>query len=784
MARKQVGDLASPEGLRVPGAVTDLYAPPPRPNIDNNLSNLANALTAFAPALSRFSALSAAKDKKQQSALDQAAAQKFIAGHTNEEYKAAVGDGTIPVYGDPVANGVIEKNYGMVVGKSMVQDAITSGIQSGQINLLDPNTDIDKLLTDHSKAAIEAINAHYPNSKFAATGLTSIVAPLRQSLVLQQQKALTDDNVKQRLGVVQQTFSGIIQNAGREGVQPDGTISADATEKAADNIRKSYQELGQSLAISGKTLPPQWMDQQLITELSNNASTNPEVVYSILTSKRKDENGNPLPALADNPRYAQQVQQIVAATNRAMGKKEDTQVENKLVQNGLDAIKRQDGSIWGMHDYAYTNHYTGEHKVISSSDVKKKVMANYQTWSDQTAAARNENSDVKFERDYNAYSQSNLPNPVWKQTLEGASSVFSSPTALQNPQQRQQAMQAGELWLRLSTRNFNYLQNTINTDKPSKDFYTTYEVARRYMGMNADQALDTAASAVNASENKSDLNVAAHQHQQITDAINSDFTSSVFNPLSWFSSDPSNLGQIQKRVGDVASVLVRVHGMTPENAVKNAEKLVRDRSYTINGHTVMDQGYMPPPEMKKYVGQALDQFAKQNGEYNGITGSSDLSIAPAGESGNFKIVLHDGDGIPKPLYVLKDGHAVPAIITMDDLHQLQTHDHNVTDQKIIDKQSTAVSNAQDDALMRTPANELTPEQQFKRSKLMSSHAKDLYKPLFHLAEPIAPPLEPVPPSPNLHPDALKALFGKVSRWLSGQDPNSPASKRARGELVK
>lgn len=680
MARKQAPDLAAPEALRVPAPVTNLYAPPSPPPIDHNLQNLGNALSAFAPSLANLGAILNKNSKKTQSELDQAAAQKFIAGHTNEEYKKAVETNAIPVYADPVANAAIQKNYGMVLGRSMVEDAINTGIKTGQIDLLDKNTNVDSIVTNASKQAIDTLNQHFPGSKYAAQGLTAIVAPLRQQLITKQQEALATDNVKQRLGVVQNTFNNIVQGAGKAGLQPDGTVSDQAATDAFNKIRQSYGELGKTLAISGRTLPPQWMDQQLMTVLANNAATNPEVVKKILSMPRKDEAGNPLPALAANPRYALQVQQIASTVNSALGKKFDTKLVNDKVQAGIQALTRQDGSIWGLHDYAYTNPYTGQHKVIAADTLKSKIMANWQTWSDQTAQQRGENSDVQFERDYNVYHQANEANPTWKAALQGVASTLSNPAALSNPATRQKAAAAGELFMKLSARDYNYVNSTMKLDQKSKAFYDAYEVARRYMGQNSDTALDTASSVVNSPENASDMNVRASQKQEIDNQVSGAYT-------SWWpwADKPDNLGVVKKRVGDVASVLVRIHGMDPKDAVDQAAKLIHDRSTIINGHVVTDQGYMPPKEMRQYIPKALDAFVKDQGAYNGVTDPSELSVEPAGHSGEFRIVAH-GDGVPRKLFVLKDGHAVPAIITMSDLHNMQLMDRQQSDQKIINDQ--------------------------------------------------------------------------------------------------
>lgn len=710
-------DIAGPEALRPPNAVTDLYAPPPRPPTDTNLHDLATSLSSFNKDLLYYGQGQIKATAKANAEADQAAANKWIAGHSTEDWKSAVASGQLPVYADPTANGVIQKDFGDRLGLD-VKNRVGQAIKSGEIDLTDPNTNIDQIVTDQSKAAIEQINARYPNSKFAASGLAQHTSSLRQELYAQQEEARTKANVEARLGVVTNTFDKIITGAGDAGRQPDGSVPPEVGQAANALIRQSYGELSKTLGIGPKGMPPAWMDKQLIGSLKNNAKDHPEVVMEILNAPRKDADGNPLPPLGANPQYANDVQDITKIAATASGAKLDTVVKNRLTTAGVESLNRQDGSYWQIHDQTYTNPITHKTVTIDAASLRKNIMAQYQTWSDNVSQARGEKPDVKFDREFSVYENANVPNPVWKHTLEGVSASLTNTSALTNPAARGQLTQAGELYMQMEAKNYPYLKNTVHLDKGAQSFYDTYSIARRYMGLNADQATDMASHAVN-QPGQTDLNVQAEQRKEIESKIDSDFSGGGISNLFGLIGDGAaqNQGQLRKQLGDIAGVLVRVNGVSTKDAVENAEKLLKDRTYVVNGQAVQNNGYLPPPDMKKYVGTALQSFFDQHGTENGVDNVGQLSIKPTGE-GKFWITKNVA-GWQQPLYVRDGDSAKPAVFTMSDLVGLKKQDQVKQNEEIKVEQSKAA----DEKILNTNPKYLTPEQVIRHNELLNKWNK-------------------------------------------------------------
>ncbi len=707
MARTQAPEIAGPEKLQAPNAVTDFYAPPPRPVIDNTLGDLAQALSSFNTNLQHF----AVTNRKATSASDRAAASSWVATHTNEEVKQAVNDGKLPAYADPVANDVINKDYARRVGAD-IKAGFDADIQSGKIDLTQPDLNLDELVTAKAKDAAAVLGRIAPGSAPAAAELATHIGNLRISLQEQRQKALVAQNVDQRTGVAYNQFNEMITKGGQIGAQqsPNGFIAPEVGSAVNANIRQAYGELGKSLG-----LPPKVMDDKLFAVLKANAKEQPEIVWQVLTEERKDpKTGQSLGALKDKPEYAGQAKELIDQLLPALGKKYDTAKTNDFTTDGIARLNRQDGSYWQMHNEAYENPFTHEKKIVDVDTVRKNTLATYQSWSDRTAADRKESADTKFDREFPVYEKANLPNPVWKSTLEGVAATLTSPAALSNPAARSKLGDAGELYLGMAAKNYAYIKNTTALKPEAQNFYDVYEVARKYMGLNKDQATDTAAAAVNQREDASDLEVKAAQRREIVQKVKSDFGAGT---LSWLTgSGAANLGQQQKRLTEIASVLVRVNGMSTEDAVKNAEKLLKDRSYTINGHVITDQGYLPPKEMQSTVETALKQFFDQHGTENGVSKASELSIRPDAD-GNFLITKNTGSWFSQT-YKRDGDTAVPAKITMEDLYRLRAQGQQEQEQKVIEKQHGAAERAlsapksQDEKLKAGEAP-LTKQQQLR-----------------------------------------------------------------------
>lgn len=665
--RAQAPQLAGPEPLRPAPLPGDTYAAPARPPIDNNLARMADALGVFNHALLQWGSSTAALERKQQHETDMAIANKTIAGYTNADYINLGKEGKLPRVLDPFARAALDKHYGYSVGEGVIQN-FTDAVKSGQLDLTNPNVNVDQMVTQSAREALDGMGA-YANNNPALAGFRERIAAGRDALLKQQQSDRAQAFLGAQIGMAREQFGKAFDMA-----QGD----RDGTQKL---VRGLYSDLGPN---SASKMPNSVLDQALLTVVKER-SRNPNSVDAALhvLYAPREANGKPLPALASNPKYAQEVFEIKKIALGAKSKKFDQDVETTAIKEVTDDLKRQDGSYWFRTDHTYRNPYNGETKTLSSDDIKKKAVQSYITASHTLAAVRGESDETRFERDWAYLGSADVANPEWKNRLEGSAKAFTTPAALSDPAKRADAIGAANLYLKIAERNHPYIESTLKLDSNSKDFYRVFDVAKNQLGKNDDEALDMAAHSIRTTDNKDDLAVRQARAKEVRDKVAT--MNAGTGVLSYvFGTSVKNQGAVSKRVSDVASVLTRA-GLGVDDAVKAAFDSVKARTFFINGYAVPNNGFMPPPQMAPMIEQQLNKFAKDHGKEFNVTNGGQLSIEPAG-GGNFRIIKAD-DPIPHPLYAKdQDGHVVPALITMSMLQAIQNGKDADTAKKIQDEQ--------------------------------------------------------------------------------------------------
>jgi hypothetical protein len=198
----------------------------------------------------------------------------------------------------------------------------------------------------------------------------------------------------------------------------------------------------------------------------------------------------------------------------------------------------------------------------------------------------------------------------------------------------------------LSERNYPYTKQLLGGDKEAQDAWTVYRIARTGLGMNADRALDIAATAVRTPDNENDLAIRSQRAKDVAEKVtNQDWGSSLANYFPGVNDTAKNVSEVQKRVLDVASVLTRVQGLSLDEAAKYGMEAVAQRSMIINGHLVPETGEAPTQAQKPYIEKLLDTAFQMHGEKWGASSPKDLYVAPAG-GGNFAIWMDDKLGGP------------------------------------------------------------------------------------------------------------------------------------------
>ena len=658
--RVQAPEIDGPVALQPPGLPGDTFTGAAQAPINTDLTRLADALSSFNTSLSGFGTAAMAAQKKQQAEIDGARANKMIMGMTRDDAIERVQNGTMPNFADPFARAMVEKNAGQAYGERLVQ-GIQQQIKTGQLDLSaeGPGTNVEDIITKAATDDMQSMPPSFQQSKAGMAGYQQRVESARDALMKAQLEQRSAAFTRKQEGVAYDQFNKMFENG-----------AGDAPEITQQKVRGVYLDLGNS-----KFLKNDRLDQQLINVLRNRASdpNSVEAVVHALGTDRVGRDGEKVPALGANPRYASDVQQIRDAARATLTKKYDDTMQSQAVANVRSAIERQDGSMWTMNNATYKNPYDRANgdRTISLEKTKQTAVNDFLSWSKQLAASRQETPELQYDREWSVLTANNIANPAWKEMLTGPPKAFANPQALTNPATRTAAMAAGEKFMQMDTANHPYVKNTLGLDNNTMDFYQVYSAARQQLGKNTDEALDMAASAIRTPDNENDLAVRAQRAKDVEAKVKSmDFGSGISSYIPFVNSDAKNSGAIQKRVLDVATLYTRIPGMSLDDAVKAAVDTVQKRSVYVNGHVVADTGWLPPPQFKGNIETALEHFHKQYGDANHVSKPTDLSIEPMG-GGVFRIIDASQEG-GKPLYARDaNGRTVPATISMPMLLGLQ-----------------------------------------------------------------------------------------------------------------
>jgi hypothetical protein len=747
--RVQVEELAGPVPLQAAPLPGDTFTGAAQAPIDNSLTRIADALSSFNSSLSSFGTAAKQANLKALDEAEGARANKMIAGWTPDQAIEAVQNGTLANFQHPHWKAAVEKNSGQAYGER-IMGGVQNMIKTGQIDLSSETDNISDIVTKATNDELQNVPPWFQASKAGMAGLMQRIEAGRDQLIRAQTEQRAAAFTRKQEGVVYDQFSKMFD-----------VTQGDSAEITQSKIRGVYADLGNS-----KFLRNDQVDKVLIDVLRNKAAdpNSVEAVVHALSIDRVGKDGEKVPALGANPRYVQDITQIRDTARATLTKKYDETAEATAKKNVRDAIDRQDGSVWTMNSTSYENPYAKGDKTrtIDMSKTKDAAAVDYLTWSKQLAGSRRESPENQYQREWNTMTANNMPNPAWTEMLSSPSKAFANPQSLTNPVQRQQAIASGELFMRMSEANYPYVKNTLKLDKNALDFNQVYQVARQ-LGKNEDQSLDMAAAAIRTPDNENDMAVRSQRAKDVEAKVKSmDFGTGWQSYIPFNNSNAKNSGAVQKRILDVATVLVRVPGMSLDDAVKGAAEMVQKRSVYVNGHVVADNGYMPPKQLTGNIEKALADYHAQYGKKEAVGSASDLSIEPMG-GGTFRIIDASQEG-GKPLYAQDaKGRVIPATITMAQLTRMQKNteaDTEVTREAAQVENRRAAEAADAARIRNTPDRLLSPAQRETKRALGPDPALDAFTNLNGGGEMIPP---------QQFEDTFKKLFQRPHGRLGKQN---------------
>ena len=705
--RVQAPDIAGPEPLSPPPLPGDTYAAPARPvDTSKNLANIADALGSFNTNLLQFGTAYAHAQKYQQKLADEAAANQQIGSLSNEDFIKGIESGSLPQNQSPYYQAVIANHYGQLKGYADV-GRMQSDMRNGNFQMtgddpLHPPPDVNAWITQQAQPTMQ----YLASNPLALKAYTKKLDAFREVATAQQHKALDTQMTQFREGVALDNFNKV--------------FNMDMPPEATQNfLRSVYKETGPG---TWTNLSRQQLDAKLMDVLANRASDPrfADKALYVLNTQRQDESGNPIPSLAENPKYAAQVQKIADAASQSIATKLEADTKQLATTNAKSAFDRADGSIWQLSDttvpYPQQLHNLKQNFTVKAEDAIKQGVTDWLTESKQYAYQHGETPDATFNREWDKFSTNNVSNPEWKHQLDGAATSLTTPSALSNPAQRGQALQTFERFRNMAESNYPYVSTTLGVDKKSLDALNVYKIAVEQMGQTPDRALDVASQAVRTPDNENDLGVRQQRAKDIAQKVaNLDWGTSLKNYLPFVNDTAANVSAVQKRVADVASVLTRVPGLSLDDAVKYSIQAVADHSMVVNGHVVPDIGNLSK-QQQPYIERLLGDFQKQHGSAEG-TQLSDLTVMPAG-GGRFQI-WSQADGLGHPVFV-PDGKGgnVSATITPKMIGDLMAADKGVAAAQT----QHANELARDEQLRHTDPSLLTPELQKRQQQLSASDA--------------------------------------------------------------
>ena len=672
MSRVTTPDLKDPVPLRPPPTTNVVFKTAAKPIVGNDLGRLADALGTFNKNLSDFttSVTDAERERAKKDIELRIARVEADADPSRRraswDQMAASGD-----FQGPIARAALDKAQAKDEAEAIVQQ-LRKDVQDGKVPLGEDGFSPE----NHVAERMASLTARYSNS---VTGLRSI-----ENEAVRAALSLRNDHDKL-----------VFQRQDKELLTTAGNLIADEIDKAvnagpvdgqtlSDTLRKVMREvgprsLGGSLDIGHKRL-----DGLLLGILEKRAAIDPRIAAvapDLLRASRVDEKGNKLRSFDDTLEYQDVVKHIQDVSLRALGKDWKDRTEARLSGQLADAALRADGSLDFLTNIDDINPYTGE-KFSKSITEQRKIAFDTALRTIQSEAG----NKVDFEREYKLFVMNNEQHPQWKAELEGGFKGASSPDALTTPGGMKRVLTDLALYRSLADRHQPYVDSLLS--KEARDWYQTVNALTQTGGLSPQQALMDVAAAQQEIATKEGSEMFGKRRDAVASAVRGmDFN-------GWFPGNktPENQMLLQNRVIDYADALVKVRGITPEAAIKEASKAVESSAVIVNGRAIIHPGLVANDTLA--VTRLLGDFYKQNEKFlkgEGVSSPEDISMVPR-RGGVFQ-PIHAKTGVPLLIKMEKDG--VPTLgvpsLSLGDIRKTQADIRSQEEQAALAEKITSVA---------------------------------------------------------------------------------------------
>jgi len=693
--RVVVDDLPRPDQLRPVQHTVDTFAGAEKPPIDNDMERLGKALSQFSTVMAGFARVK--EDKANDPRL--ADAYNIMSSASDPDFIKGLQEGTLPWANVPHIRSLYEADAGQRAGRAALND-VQIGAKAGTLPLVDNDgnpMDVQGIIGQRAPQYMA-----FPRSPHFMKAFQSTIEAGRNGIAEMQRSRIAEVN--------QDKVKTLVKSA------IEDVVNYSAQGRDDDFLRN---ELNRRTELAWKVTGtrPADVDALWIGRLQELSKQNPDAAERLLKLDRgKGFDGQPIGALAGNPKYRKEVDEIVRSINDEREKRFDVAERDRLAADAQRRLEAGDGSFNALTSHAYTNPFAARdpsknaHRMISRETIQDEALA--RALAKSNADFRRQGLDpatspaaaeTKMRREYEMFVNANRPHPEWQAALQTTGRILSNPVSLSDPKNVERVMRSYQLYHTLAGRNPAYVTETLGVGERERKFYEQLQVYQQFLGDPPQEAARKAADFVNnpppqltGSEVK-DLRDKA-------DRIDLNGWSLGGTARSLFGDSPQNVQTLRSQVFETAKAIAADRKVPIDKALDAAVERVKDRTVLFNGQVIPPNAHLTK-ESVPYFQKRLDELFQDNKQVlentYGIKSGQGLSLREEGKgTGVFRVIGKDGESVIIPQQ-RPDGtvdYSALRVFSRDiDTIRAQSR------KELIDRLAREQKEAADDAIIKAPA---------------------------------------------------------------------------------
>lgn len=653
MARVQIQDLPEPERFRPVQPTGDTFGGAERPVIDQNWERLSSALASFSSNISQF----ARRDNKAIGDQLQAQYLQMRQQAGNGAAAGAVMSGQIPVLQHPRAGPVAANQIGADQARDWLEQQRRDLAQGTY-----PLFDAEGRPTDVGAVHSQRVNEHYarqppqfqirpgvvnPLAAAYQTGFANEVEKAREEAIAKQREAVASENNAVIDASISRFLSPLGAEAGRRDENGRWAVSDDQLRelwaKQRQEVRSFFTPPGRQTADS--VIDYRRIDARMVGILGDLAKDNPEAALRLMYLNRgRSAEGVELGPLAANPLYQNRLTDLAReARNKAISN-EENRILNQTADNYARQLRAGNGlALQGATDRTYESEWDLDPNTrtrrIPAERIRNEAFARAATAEEADIRRQGSSPEVTdeaiFQSGRRLYIQSNVPNPQWREAINGTVRLLGDPAALSDPANERRVMAARELYNRLSREHPQYLR-TLGINDDAELLFQRADILEKMTG-DPRRSLSEAAASL---QGRTEAMDAAARTRLETEG----------NRLgsSWWNmqSAGSNVMEARRNIMAAAERLMFRSDIKPEDAIKKAAETLTARTVNLNGRSHIGDRWITR-ESLPYWQAELGKIVREYGALAGaeaVRDPSKLRVRPINNGAAYQVL--DSENVP------------------------------------------------------------------------------------------------------------------------------------------